>query len=83
MALTPEEQLELEEIRTQREALELEQASISEEIAKFEEGQAAKTIPKIPTPVPMGKEQEGFLTRLGKGAMDIVEPVAKVEDILS
>lgn len=80
MALTPEEQLELEEIRRQREALEADQLSINEEIAKLEQSQPTAPIapqPTAPIAASSPKESEGFFSRIGTGVKNIVEPIAE------
>lgn len=80
MALTPEEQLELEEIRRQREALEADQLSINEEIAKLEQSQPTPPTtaqPAAPIAAPSPKEPEGFFSRIGTGVKNIVEPIAE------
>jgi len=72
MALTPEEQLELEEIRKQRQAIEAEQSSLNEQLAKLEQSQSSTT-PDTDTP----EKSEGFFTRIGAGIQDIVEPIVE------
>jgi Mrp family chromosome partitioning ATPase len=77
--LTPEEQLELEEIQKERQALEAEQTSITQDIVEFEktQQQAMGEVPEAADLQPQDTQaQPNILERIGKSVAEVAGPVS-------
>jgi hypothetical protein len=75
--LTPEEELELQQIQQEREALEAEQASIDEAILNLEQTQTPPAEEQITQEAPEeAAEEQGIFDRMGQSVMKAAGPVA-------
>jgi hypothetical protein len=76
--LTPEEQLELEEIQKERQALEAEQSAIDSDIVNFEQSQAEPAETQaVAQPLQSPTEPQGMFEKIGESAMGAVAPVGE------